>query len=82
MMLGAAVVGGSVVAAIVASQSVTAGSAPPDGHLRVTEGRGDGFDPIDAGVDELRRFGANIVFLFLHGIPSHDMPYRNNVHSS
>ena len=41
MMLGAAVVGCSVVAAIVASQSVTAGSAPPDGHLRVTDSIGD-----------------------------------------
>jgi acetyl esterase/lipase len=41
MMLGAAVVGCSVVAAIVASQSVTAGSAPPGGHLRVTDSIGD-----------------------------------------
>jgi acetyl esterase/lipase len=37
MMLGAAVVGCSVVVAIVASQSVTAGSASRGGHLRVTD---------------------------------------------
>ncbi len=41
MMLGAAVVGCSVVAAIVASQSVTAGNAPRGGHLRVTDNIGD-----------------------------------------
>jgi acetyl esterase/lipase len=41
MMLGAAVVGCSVVAVIVASQSATAGSALPRGHLRVTDNIGD-----------------------------------------
>jgi acetyl esterase/lipase len=40
-MLGAAAVGCSVVAAIVASQPVTAGSAPRGMHLRVTDRIGD-----------------------------------------
>jgi acetyl esterase/lipase len=41
MMLGTAVVGCAVVAAIVASQSVVAGSAPPGAHLRVTDRIGE-----------------------------------------
>jgi len=40
-LAGTAVVWCSVVAAVVASQSVTAGSAPTGGHLRVTDSLGD-----------------------------------------
>jgi hypothetical protein len=40
-VLAIALAGCSGVAAIVASQSVTAGSAPPGGHLRVTDRIGD-----------------------------------------